>query len=147
MAYKQAIQPDTTDRSGEINNSEVFKLSDELKALKKQPGHEAESLMRADPPSFKPNLLQLDDVIQKLVNAIGKRVNESILSTLPHVENEVAGLIDTCNSALRRAERVKGLVTSLRERLASNDNLMEGFNEVFNTNGDHYSEVIGYRQR
>lgn len=117
--------------------------------IKKQQGHERESLMREDPPAVKPNLLQLFSTVESTSArvdelrrnvAIGKRVNDGILSALPHIESEVDGLIETFSSGLRRAERVKGLLESLRGQLVSNDNLMDGFDEALGPVEDEFSQ-------
>lgn len=103
-AYKQIIQPDATDLAGAVNNEEVFKCIDELKALhcdllateaswlrwanwiKKQAGHEREALMTQDPPASLLDLFQLvrieSEHIQEIRSSIsiGKRINKSIES-------------------------------------------------------------------
>lgn len=168
-AFKQAIQPDHTDRAGAVTNTEVFKCMDELKALhpdliatesswlrwanwiKKQPGHERESLMQSDPPADKPNLFELfklarrdSERIQEIRTgiSIGKRVNESIVCVLPNIEREVDDLIEIFKSGIHRAERIKAHVEGLKSQLANNNNLMDGFNEALGPNEDEFSQRL-----
>lgn len=168
QAYKQVIQPDATDRAGAVTNNEVFNSIDELKSLhsnlvgteaswlrwanwiKKQPGHERENLMRSDPPSDKPNLFELfslnteSDRIQEVRNniSIGRRVNESISTTLPRLETEIDQLIDIFRSGLSRIERLKTLLEGLKSQLASNENLMEGFNAALGPTEDEFARSL-----
>lgn len=162
------IQPDATDRAGAVTNNEVFNSIDELKSLhsnlvgteaswlrwanwiKKQPGHERENLMRSDPPSDKPNLFELfslnteSDRIQEVRNniSIGRRVNESISTTLPRLETEIDQLIDIFRSGLSRIERLKTLLEGLKSQLASNENLMEGFNAALGPTEDEFARSL-----
>lgn len=165
-AFKDAIQPGMVDRAGAISNVEVFKCIDELKALhtdliatesswlrwanwiQKQYGHERESLMRQDPPSVKPNLMELfrvarseQEQMREVRNgiAIGKRVNEGVVNAIPIIEEEINDLIEIFNSGLRRAERLKTRVECLKTQLAGNNNLMDGFAESLGPTEDGFS--------
>ncbi len=162
QAYKEVIQLDVTDRAGAVNNTAIFECIDELKALhsdligteaswlrwanwiKKQPGHEHETLMRKDPPV---NLLELfklrreSDHIQEVRSSIsiGKRVNKSLETALATMQTEMDDLVEVFKSGLRRSERLQALVSCLKSQMASNDNLMDGFNEALGTREDAFS--------
>lgn len=169
QAFKDAIQPGVVDRAGAINNIEVFKCIDQLKGIHtdliateaswlrwanwilKQPGHERESLMGKDPPTVKPNLLELFKVARSETEhmqdvrkgiAIGKRVNEGIASAIPAIEEEIDEIIEICKSCLRRVERLKNHIKSLKTQLAANDNLMCGFSEALGPREDGFSNDL-----
>lgn len=165
-AFKDVIQPDATDRAGAVNNTEIFACIEQLKAshsdllateaswlrwanwLKKQPGHEHETLMLQDPPASLLDLFKLvrieSDHIQEVRSSIriGKRVNKSIESALPMMESEIADLVEVFKSGLRRAEHLQALIEGLKSQLASNANLMDGFNEALGPQEDEFSAEL-----
>lgn len=116
--------------------------------IRKQPGHEQEGLMQQDPPASLLDLFILvraeSEHIQEVRSsiAIGKRVNKSIETALPMIENEVDDLVEVFKSGLRRTERLKALIVGLRQQLVSNDNLMDGFNEALGPQANQFSEEL-----
>lgn len=168
-AAKQVIHPESVDRAGAVSNVELFNFIDELKGLHtdligteaswlrwanwifKQSAHERETLKLKDPPSVKPNLLELfkvarceSDRIHEVRNGIqiGKRLNDAIASVIPKLVDEVDDIIEMFKSGLRRTERVKTQLVSLQQQLASNENLLTGFAESLGPIEDEFSNEL-----
>lgn len=58
------------------------------------------------------------------------------------IQSEIADLVELFKSGLRRSEHLHALIEALKSQLASNANLMDGFNEALGPQEDDFSAEL-----